>query len=161
MINFFCPAGIPATIQQWQVCVINLLSYSFISTKIYNSVHHTCEYDQLQNRSNHFDTPCICVYIYIYIYIYTHTQTERETETEHCVACMMQVTITIHSASYLMWQHCSYLMWQHWFKTAWEVSEFVALLMYLDSFTIVLNFRIHSIWTLLHRVFNRFTCLSL
>jgi len=33
------------------------LSYSFISTSIYNSVHHTCEYNQLQNRSNHFDTP--------------------------------------------------------------------------------------------------------
>ena len=40
-------------------CVINVLSYSFISTSIYNSVHHTCEYNQLQNRSNHFDTPCI------------------------------------------------------------------------------------------------------
>ena len=34
-------------------------SYSFISTSIYNSVHHTCEYNQLQNRSNHFDTTCI------------------------------------------------------------------------------------------------------
>ena len=34
-----------------------MLSYSFISTSIYNSVHHTCEYNQLQNRSNHFDTP--------------------------------------------------------------------------------------------------------
>jgi len=56
--------------------VINLLSYSFISTSIYNSVHHTCEYNQLQNRSNHFDILCVCVcvcvciYIYIYIYIY-------------------------------------------------------------------------------------------
>jgi len=37
----------------------NLLSYSFISTSIYNSVHHICEYNQLQNCSNHFDTPCI------------------------------------------------------------------------------------------------------
>jgi len=26
---------------------------------IYNSVHHTSEYNQLQNRSNHFDTPGI------------------------------------------------------------------------------------------------------
>ena len=42
------------------ICVINLLSHSFISTSIYNSVHHTCEYNELQNRSNHFDTPCIC-----------------------------------------------------------------------------------------------------
>ena len=41
------------------ICVINLLSYSFISTRTYSYVHHTCEYNQLQNRSNHFDTPCI------------------------------------------------------------------------------------------------------
>ena len=48
-----------AYIENLYVCVINLLSYSFISTSIYNSVHHTCEYNQLQNRSNHFDIPCI------------------------------------------------------------------------------------------------------
>jgi len=48
-----------ANIEHLEVCVINLLSYSFISTGIYNSVHHTCEYNQLQNCSNHFDTPCI------------------------------------------------------------------------------------------------------
>jgi len=46
------------TVQATDV-VINMLSYSFISTRIYNTVHHTCEYNQLQNRSNHFDTPCI------------------------------------------------------------------------------------------------------
>ena len=44
-------------IENLWVYVINLLSYSFISTSIYNSVHHTCGYNQLQNRSNHFDTP--------------------------------------------------------------------------------------------------------
>jgi len=38
----------------------HFLSYSFISTSIYSSVHHTCEYNQLQNRSNHFGTPCTC-----------------------------------------------------------------------------------------------------
>ena len=48
-----------AYIEHLLVCVINLLSYSFISTSTYNSVHHTCEYNQLQNRSNHFDTPGI------------------------------------------------------------------------------------------------------
>jgi len=48
-----------AYIEHLQVCVMNLLSHSFISTSIYNSVRHTCEYNQLQNRSNHFDTPCL------------------------------------------------------------------------------------------------------
>lgn len=72
---------------------------------------------------------------------------------EHWVACMLHITITIHSAYYLMWQH--------WLKTAWEVSEFIALLMHLDSFAIVLNFWKHSVWTFLHCMFNRFTCLSL
>ena len=37
------------------------MSYSLISTSIYNSVHHTCEYNQFQNRSNHFDTPGILI----------------------------------------------------------------------------------------------------
>ena len=48
-----------AYIEHLWVFVINLLSYSFISTSIYNSVHHTCEYNHLPNRSNHFDTRCI------------------------------------------------------------------------------------------------------
>jgi len=61
-----CRVTMGAYIEHLKACVINLLSYSFISTSIYNSVHHTCGYNQLQNRSNHFDTP---VYIYIYIYI--------------------------------------------------------------------------------------------
>jgi len=41
-------------------------SYSFISTSIYNSVHHTCKYNQLQNRSNHFDTPGTLLLILIF-----------------------------------------------------------------------------------------------
>jgi hypothetical protein len=54
--------------------------YIITRTSISNCVHHTCEYSQLPNRSNHFDTRCIyicvcvcvyvCIYIYMYIYIY-------------------------------------------------------------------------------------------
>jgi len=54
-----------AYIEHLYVCVINLLSYSFIYTSIYNSVHHTCEYNQLQTRSNNFDTPCLMYWPHI------------------------------------------------------------------------------------------------
>jgi len=45
-----------AYIERLYACIINLYSYSFVSSSIYNCVHHTCEYNQLPNRSNHFDT---------------------------------------------------------------------------------------------------------
>jgi hypothetical protein len=48
-----------AHIEHSWACIINLYNYSFITTGIYNSVHHTCEYNQLPIRSSHFDTPCI------------------------------------------------------------------------------------------------------
>jgi hypothetical protein len=51
-----------AHIEHLCACIINLYHYYFISTSMYNSVHHTCEYNQLPNRFNHFDTPCIYHY---------------------------------------------------------------------------------------------------
>jgi hypothetical protein len=50
-----------AHIEYFWACSIHLYNYSFITTGIYNSVHHPCEYDQLPNRSNHLDTPCSSV----------------------------------------------------------------------------------------------------
>jgi len=41
-----------------------LVKLLFHFYSIYNSVHHTCEYNQLQNRSNHFDTPGIYLYLF-------------------------------------------------------------------------------------------------
>jgi hypothetical protein len=43
------------------LCVINSLSYSFISTSFCNSVQHTHEHNQLPNCINHFGTQCSCL----------------------------------------------------------------------------------------------------
>jgi hypothetical protein len=50
-----------AHIEHLRACIINVYNYSFITTSIYNSVHHTCEYNQLPIRSNHFGTLCISI----------------------------------------------------------------------------------------------------
>jgi hypothetical protein len=53
---YMCRVIKDAYFEHFWACVLNLYNSCFIITSVYNSVHHTCEYNQLPNRSNHFDT---------------------------------------------------------------------------------------------------------
>ena len=54
-----------------------------------------------------------------------------------------------------------YLMRLNWLQAATVVEEFITLLVNLHTFSVVLNLRIHSIWTSLERLFDRLTSLCL
>jgi hypothetical protein len=45
-----------AHIEHLWACIINLCNYAFITASTFTYVHHTFEYNQLSNCSNHFDT---------------------------------------------------------------------------------------------------------
>lgn len=50
---------------------------------------------------------------------------------------------------------------QHWFEAATEVAEDVSVLVNLHSFSVVLDLRVHAVWTFLHGLLDGFTCLCL
>lgn len=53
------------------------------------------------------------------------------------------------------------LVWEYWFETTTEVTEVISVLMDLYTLTIILDFGVHAIGTLLHGILNGFTCLCL